>query len=219
VGGSAAQAIELGLAAFAIAFTGAMMPGPLLTVAIEHTVRRGGFSAMLLLVGHALLEAVLLLGLAFGFNKVLLLPPVTAGLSLAGGAFLVWMGAGMLVDIARGRLTLSFDASESEPSRLGPVLRGAAVSLANPYWAIWWATIGLKLASDAIRIGPLAIGTFFIGHEAADFAWYAVVVAAVSGGRRFLSDRAYRWILGVCACFLLYLGVTFAVAGLRAALQ
>jgi threonine/homoserine/homoserine lactone efflux protein len=207
VGGSAAQAIELGLAAFAIAFTGAMMPGPLLTVAIEHTVRRGGFSAMLLL------------GLAFGLNKVLLLPPVTAGLSLAGGAFLVWMGAGMLVDIARGRLTLSFDASESEPSRLGPVLRGAAVSLANPYWAIWWATIGLKLASDAIRIGPLAIGTFFIGHEAADFAWYAVVVAAVSGGRRFLSDRAYRWILGVCACFLLYLGVTFAVAGLRAALQ
>jgi threonine/homoserine/homoserine lactone efflux protein len=77
--------------------------------------------------------------------------------------------------------------------------------------------IGLKLASDAIRIGPLAIGTFFVGHEIADFAWYAVVVVAVSSGRRFMSDRAYRWIIGACAVFLLYLGVTFFVAGARAA--
>jgi threonine/homoserine/homoserine lactone efflux protein len=217
VGASLAPALELGLAAFVIAFTGAMMPGPLLTVAIEHTVRRGGLSAMLLLVGHALLEALLLLGLAFGLNKVLLLPAVTAGLSLVGGAFLVWMGAGMLIDIARGRMRLSLDSAQGPTSRLGPVLRGAAVSLSNPYWAIWWATIGLKLASDAIRIGPLAIGTFFIGHELADFAWYAVVVVAVSTGRRFMSERVYRWIIGTCALFLLYLGVTFAVAGVRAA--
>jgi threonine/homoserine/homoserine lactone efflux protein len=216
--GSLAPALELGLAAFAIAFTGAMMPGPLLTVAIEHTIRRGGFSAMLLLVGHALLEALLLLGLAFGLNKVLLLPPVTAGLSLVGGAFLVWMGAGMLADIARGRLKLALDGGQGPTSRFGPVLRGAAVSLSNPYWAMWWATIGLKLASDAIRIGPVAVGTFFLAHEAADFAWYAVVIAAVSSGRNLVSERAYRWIIGACAVFLLYLGVTFIVTGVRATL-
>jgi len=198
-----------------IAFTGAMMPGPLLTVAIEHTIRRGGFSAILLLVGHALLEAVLLIGLAFGLSRVLLLPEVTAGLSLAGGAFLVWMGGGMLYDIARGRLRLVLEAEQPARSRLGPVVRGAVVSLSNPYWAIWWATIGLKLASDAIRIGPLAVGAFFLGHEAADFAWYAVVIAAVSTGRRFMSDRVYRWILGACALLLLYLGATFVIAGVR----
>jgi threonine/homoserine/homoserine lactone efflux protein len=120
VGASITPALELGLAAFVIAFTGAMMPGPLLTVAIEHTVRRGGLSAMLLLVGHALLEALLLLGLAFGLNKILLLPAVTAGLSLVGGAFLVWMGAGMLTDIARGRMRLSLDSAQGPTSRLGP---------------------------------------------------------------------------------------------------
>jgi threonine/homoserine/homoserine lactone efflux protein len=217
VGASLAPALELGLAAFAIAFTGAMMPGPLLTVAIEHTVRRGGFSAMLLLVGHALLEALLLLGLAFGLNRILLMPSVSAGLSLVGGVFLLWMGGGMLLDTARGRITLALDPDRGPTSRFGPVLRGAAVSLANPYWALWWATIGLKLASDAIRIGPLAVGAFFVGHEAADFAWYAVVVAAVASGRRFMSDASYRWAIAICAVFLLYLGVTFIVAGVRAA--
>lgn len=210
-----APALEIGLAAFVIAFTGAMMPGPLLTVTVEHTIRRGGFSAMLLLVGHALLEALLLLGLAWGLDRILLLPAVTRGLSLVGGAFLLWMGGGMLLDVARDRLRLSLDAGDrGEGSRLGPIARGAAVSLSNPYWAIWWATIGLKLASDALKVGPLAVGAFFIGHEAADFAWYALVVTAVATGRRFISQRAYRATIGVCAVFLLYLGGVFVAGGL-----
>jgi threonine/homoserine/homoserine lactone efflux protein len=207
-------ALAIGASAFVIALTGAMAPGPLLTVAIAHTVRRGGWSAMLLLVGHALLEAALLVGLAFGLGRFLLVPAVTATLSVAGGVFLLVTGGGMLLDIARGRLKLSLDAEE-DTSRAGPVFRGAAVSLANPYWAIWWATVGLKLASDSLKVGPIAVGAFFIGHEAADFAWYALVVAAVRSGRHLLSDRVYRVVIGVCAAFLVGIGVTFVVSGFR----
>jgi threonine/homoserine/homoserine lactone efflux protein len=65
MGEAIGPALAIGASAFVIALTGAMAPGPLLTVTIAHTVRRGGWSAMLLLVGHALLEAVLLVGLAF----------------------------------------------------------------------------------------------------------------------------------------------------------
>jgi threonine/homoserine/homoserine lactone efflux protein len=214
MGDAIGPALAIGASAFVIALTGAMAPGPLLTVTIAHTVRRGGWSAMLLLVGHALLEAVLLVGLAFGLGRFLLIPEVTAALSIVGGVFLLVTGGGMLIDIARGRLKLSLDAAE-DTSRAGPVFRGAAISLSSPYWAIWWATIGLKLASDSLKAGPLAVGAFFLGHEAADFAWYALVVAAVSSGRHLLSDRLYRLVIGVCAAFLLYLGVTFLAAGLR----
>jgi threonine/homoserine/homoserine lactone efflux protein len=108
---------------------------------------------------------------------------------------------------------LDLAAGARRPSRLGPVARGAAVSLANPYWVIWWATIGLKLASDSIAIGPAGVGAFFLGHELADFAWYFAVALAVASGRRFLSDRVYRAMIGVCATFLLYLGVRFVVVG------
>lgn len=209
-------ALQLGAAAFAIALTGAMAPGPLLTVVVEQTIRHGKGAAMLLMVGHALLEAVLLVGLAFGLQRFLLLPAVTTGLSLVGGAFLAIMGAWMVADAVRGRITLALSsgAQAAAPSRMGPVLRGAAVSLSNPYWVIWWATVGLKLASDSIAVGPIGVAAFFLGHELADFAWYFAVALAVASGRRFLSDRVYRVVIGGCALFLVYLGVTFVVAGM-----
>ncbi len=207
-------ALRIGATAFLIALTGAMAPGPLLTVSIEHTIRRGGPSAMMLLVGHALLEAALLVGLAFGLRRVLVSPGVTVALSLLGGTFLLWMGGGMLLDAVRGRLTLSMEPGTST-SRLGPVLRGAVVSLSNPYWIIWWAVVGLKLASDALAIGPLAVGAFFVGHELADFGWYGIVIGLVATGRRFVSDRVYRVVIGVCATALLYIGLTFVWTGLQ----
>jgi threonine/homoserine/homoserine lactone efflux protein len=205
--------VQLGATAFVIALTGAMAPGPLLTVAIEHTVSRGRLQAMLLMVGHAALEAVLLVGLAFGLQRILLMPAVTTSLSLVGGAFLLWMGSTMLRDAVTGRLRLDLEARETTASTAGPVLKGAAVSLANPYWVLWWATIGLTLASRAIRIGPGAVAAFFIGHEAADFAWYAIVIWAVSSGRHLISERVYRIVIGCCAALLVYLGVRFVLAG------
>jgi threonine/homoserine/homoserine lactone efflux protein len=208
-----AAVARLGGAAFVIALTGAMAPGPLLTVTIAETVRRGRRSALLLLVGHALLEAVLLVGFAFGLQEFLGRETVTTALALIGGAFLVWMGGSLLWDAANGHLTLELEA-EDAPSRFGPVATGAAVSLSNPYWTIWWVTIGVKLASDGLALGPAGVGAFFIGHELADFAWYALVIVGVHSGRRFLSDRVYRWVIGVCAAFLVYLGATFVVSAL-----
>jgi threonine/homoserine/homoserine lactone efflux protein len=214
--------IGIGASAFVIALTGAMMPGPLLTVTIEHVVTRGRMHAVLLMVGHALLEALLLVGLAFGLQRFLTLPAVTVALGLVGGGFLLWMGATMMRDAVKDRLMLTLTAEApgaSSGSRLGPVLRGAAVSLANPYWTLWWATVGLAWAARAIAVGPAAVVAFFIGHEAGDFAWYLAVIAAVHSGRRFLSGTTYRLLVGMCAAFLLLLGlffiITVGIGGMR----
>lgn len=208
---------RLGAAAFLIALTGAMAPGPFLTVTITETARSGRRAALLLLAGHALLEAVLLAGFAFGLQQFLRRPAVGTALALLGGAFLVWMSADLLVGVVRRRLSLSAAGEQamSAPARFGGVLRGAAVSLSNPYWTLWWATIGVKLASDALVAGPLGIAAFFLGHEAADFAWYVLVAQGVHSGRRFLSDRVYRGLLGACGILLLALGASFVLAGVR----
>ena len=207
------EALALGGAAFLVALSGAMAPGPYLTVTITRTITRGRLSAALMLVGHAALEGLLLVGFAFGLQNFLTRPTVTSILAIVGGAVLIWMGQGFLRGAIKGTIVPSTDAPVVE-SRLGPVLHGAAVSLSNPYWTLWWATIGVKLASDALAIGPVGVLAFFIGHELADIAWYGLVIVAVSGGRHVLSDRPYRLIIGVCAVFLLYLGIRFALDGL-----
>ncbi|MDA0301874.1 MAG: LysE family transporter, partial [Chloroflexi bacterium] len=94
-------------------------------------------------------------------------------------------------------------------------LLGIAVSVANPYWLIWWATVGTKLTVDSLHIGwsgPLAV---FLGHIVSDLLWLTFVAGFVGSGSRWLGDRVYRGLLGACAAFLLVLGVLFVVSGAR----
>lgn len=203
-------ALALGGSAFLIGLTGAMAPGPYLTVTITRTVTRGPRSAALMLVGHAVLEGLLLVGFAFGLQEILASTHVHTVLSGVGGIFLVWMGSGLLRGAVTGTIRIDSSEKRSE-SRMGPVLHGAAVSLSNPYWTLWWATIGVKLAADGLAIGPLGVAAFFIGHQLADVTWYGLVITATARGKRVLSDRPYRIIIGACALFLLYLGVRFVL--------
>jgi len=205
--------LQLGLAAFVIGLSGAMSPGPYLTVTIARTLREGRLSAFLMLVGHALLEAVLLVGFAFGLASVLKMPTVSRVMSLLGGAVLIWMGAALVRGAWRGTISADLHAAE-EPSALGPVAHGAMVSLSNPYWTLWWATIGVTLAMRGLEFGPVGVVAFFLGHELADLAWYSIVIVAVSSGRHLLSDRVYRVIMGGLGAFLLYLGGSFVAGAL-----
>ena len=213
--GQLAQALALGGAAFVVGLSGAMSPGPYLTVTITRTLTHGRLSAALMLVGHALLEGILLVGFAFGLQNVLRHPTVAAGLALVGGAILLWMGQDLLRGALSGAIVPAARPAAAE-SRFGPILQGVTVSLSNPYWTLWWATIGVKLASDGLAIGPIGVVAFFIGHELADVAWYGFVIAAVSRGRGLLAERPYRLAIGALAVFLLYLGTRFALDGLGA---
>ena len=79
---------------------------------------------------------------------------------------------------------------------------GIVMSAANPYWIIWWATIGLGYILRSKEYGIIGILVFFCGHLLADLAWYALISTAVGKGRSFFSDHIYRGIIGVCAGFL-----------------
>lgn len=205
-------ALALGANAFLVGLSGAMAPGPYLTVTIARTLREGRLSAMLMLVGHAALEGVLLVGFAFGLQRFLVRDDVSAVLAIIGGAVLLWMGQGLLRGAISGVVKLDTTLAETpREQRFGPIMHGAVVSASNPYWTLWWATIGVKLAADGLAIGPLGVAAFFLGHQLADVVWYAAVVSAVCAGKRLLSDTVYRSVIGACAVFLLYLGTRFVL--------
>jgi len=207
-----AQALQLGAQAFVVGLSGAMSPGSFLTVTIARTMQRGAFSAMLLLVGHALLEATLLVGFAFGLQRVLKLPAVTVGLAVVGGGVLLWMGSALLRGATSGRIAADLEVVEDAAmsrSAVGAISQGAIVSLSNPYWTLWWATIGVKLAADGLAIGPIGVLAFFIGHQLADISWYTFVIVVVSRGKHLLTPRSYCIIMGVLGGALLYMGARF----------
>ncbi len=205
---SASLALIFG-SSFIIAFSGALMPGPLLTATVAESSRRGFIAGPLLIAGHGILElaliAALLLGLAPFFQK----PTVFVAIALAGAGILLFMAVGML----RSLPTLSLSVPASSRRNAHPVASGILMSLANPYWSIWWATIGLGYILYSLKFGFWGILFFFAGHILADLAWYSFISAAVAGGRRFLTDRVYRGLIAVLAVFLLGFAAYFAYAG------
>ena len=136
---------------------------------------------------------------------------------------LLWMAVGMAREVGTLRLEIRGKAANSESpgrgndSRAGvfrPVLSGVVASISNPYWTIWWATIGLGYLVISRELGAAGIALFFAGHILADAAWYLFIGFAVSAGRRRFTDRVYRWIVGSCALFLFFFAVSFGYFGM-----
>jgi threonine/homoserine/homoserine lactone efflux protein len=195
---------------FMLAFSGAMMPGPLLTATISESTRRGSLTGPLLILGHAVLELGMLLLLLVGLAPLLQQDMVFAAIALIGAGILAWMATNMFRSLPT--LTVNWDAHQD---RSGPLISiGILMSLSNPYWTIWWATIGLGYLVSCRALGAPGIAAFFLGHIAGDFVWYTLISVLVAKGRRLLTDRVYRGLICVCAVFLACFACYFAYTGI-----
>lgn len=204
----------LGIAgsSFLLGFSGACMPGPMLTVTVVETTRRGPWAGPLLVIGHALLEIVVVGLLLIGCGELLADRTFFTGVAIVGAVMLLWMSYGML----RGLPGLSLQLSPCDVARKGlhPLVNGALVSLANPYFTLWWATIGLGYLVVAHQAGIAGVTVFYVFHILADLAWYALVSFSFHYGRSLLNDRSYRGMVAVCALFLAGFACYFAYAGI-----
>lgn len=181
-----------------VAFSGAMMPGPLLTVTISESSRRGAIAGPALMVGHALLEMILVVGLLLGLGPFLKNELFFLVIAFVGGSIMFWMAWGMFKSIP----TLSVQTSSTAERKNNLLVAGALMSLANPYWIIWWATIGIGYIVHAQQFGYWGIAFFYFGHITGDFVWYSAVSIGISKGKRIFTDKVYRILIGICGSFL-----------------
>ncbi len=198
------------------------MPGPLLAVTVRDTSRQGFLAAPLLVLGHGILEAGLLALILLGLAEWVRGEGATTVIALAGAGMLLWMAGGMAREVGTLRFDVRKRETDPEPAggigggraeRMRPVLSGIVASISNPYWTIWWATVGLGYLVLSRKLGTVGIALFFAGHILADAVWYLFVGFAVSAGRTLFTDRVYRWIVGSCALFLFFFAVSFGVFG------
>jgi threonine/homoserine/homoserine lactone efflux protein len=194
---------------FVVALSGALMPGPLLTITLSESARRGFIAGPLIVLGHGILELILVLLLLLGLAPLLNNDYVVGSVGLVGAVVLVWMAVGMI----RTLPSLTLQRVTAGKQSVHPVWAGILMSLANPYWTIWWATIGLGYILYSLKLGLLGAIAFFVGHILADLVWYAAVSLTVAHGRRFMSDRIYRGIIACCAVALLVFGIYFGFSG------
>lgn len=194
------------LSSFIVAFSGALVPGPLFTITVGESVKRGFIAGPLIILGHGILELILVLLLVMGVTPFLAGEGIKIAIAVTGGVILLIMGGMMIKDAAGARLVMT---TGRNGGGLHPVISGIVGSLSNPYWLIWWATVGLGYLVSSVKYGFVGVAAFFAGHIAADLAWYSLLALAVSKGRRLIRDRGYRLMLYGCGFFLIAFGGWF----------
>lgn len=194
-----------------IGLTGALMPGPMLSVTVAESYKRGFWAGPVMVCGHAvpeLIVAILFTSVLKGFDKNTLAIGLT---SVIGGAFLVWLAADIFLEVRRG---VTVDLSSKREVGWGPFFAGIRTSVSNPGWIIWWATIGATYILKSWKHGVPGLVFFFTGHILADFIWYSLVSFLVSRGRGRISDRVYHVVLVVCSLMVLGFAVLFIATGI-----
>ena len=176
-----------------ISLSGVIVPGPLLAVTIAKGPE-GPHAGVWVGLGHGIVEMPLIALIALGFGRLFSSVPFTLVVGVHGGAMLVYLGAG----IVRARGELSTGAGNL-PYRALP--SGALATLMNPYFFIWWATVGAALVVRAAAWGTTGLVLFGLVHWSCDLGWYWLVTAALSrGGSR--AGRVPR-VVYLCAGVLL----------------
>ena len=185
-----------------ISLSGVMAPGPI-TAATLAAGERNRHAGTWICIGHIAVEFPLIVLLAAGLGTFLESKGMRAGIGLIGGVLLLLMGVQLLASLRKSE-NGSAASVERHPFWIGVVLSGA-----NPYFILWWATVGLTLTSRAMEFGILVLVLFALVHWLCDLGWLEVLSFAGFKGSQAFGNRSQKTISAICAVMLLGFGVKF----------
>jgi threonine/homoserine/homoserine lactone efflux protein len=196
------EVIEILAMAFTIGLTGALAPGPTLVATVNSSLKSGWTAGPKVALGHALVELFVFLLIVMGLAAAA--QQYSRFIAVLGGLALIAFG---LLTV-KGSKKASLDTPTSNSAQ-NPYLAGVLTSAANPYFWIWWLSIGGAMVIDGLKGGLFLACLFMIGHWGADFGWYTLVSASLDKGRKVLSEVNYQRILALCGCFLIVFGLYY----------
>jgi len=189
-----------------ISLSGVMAPGPLFAVTVTKG-SRDKLAGVLISFGHGIIEFPLMFLIYFGFAWLLASSIAYQIISLVGGLILIYMGLHMLKTREEAKMEFSY-------SRYGSLVSGILATGANPYFILWWATIGFALVINASVYGFLGFLIFAITHWSCDLLWNTFVCATVFKSRRFWTKRVSQIVFGFCFLVLIGFGMWFLISAL-----
>ncbi|ABX12542.1 LysE family transporter [Nitrosopumilus maritimus] len=198
------QFFEFAVLVIVISASGVMAPGPLFAANISYGLREGAKSGVKMATGHAIVELPLVILLGIGVFSLESFPEFRTIISILGAITLFVFAALQIRTVLKEK-----ELSITNPKQ-GALITGVLLSGLNPFFIIWWLTIGFKLISDAMMIWAFSGMLIMFGlHIWMDFAWLGGISFLASKSVKILSNKNYKILMIGLSGMLIYFGITF----------
>ena len=200
------QIIEFAVTVIIVSASGVMAPGPLFAANIAYGLQEGGKSGIKMAIGHTIVELPLVILLGIGVLSFEIFPEFRTVISILGASTL-FVFAGIQI-----KTTVQKKDTRVFATRYNAVLTGITLSALNPFFIIWWLSIGLKLISDAMLIWAfVGIIVVFLLHIWMDLVWLYSVARIASKSSKILSNKNYKILMIGLSVMLIYFGISFII--------
>jgi len=190
----------LAIQVIAVSASGALSPGPLTIATIALGARGGWRSGILVSLSHTLFELPYLVVLVFAFNVLTgFLRASVSILAVVGALVILYFAYLLLRDAYRG---VNLNTSNTLIST-NPLIVGFMFTALNPYFLIWWLSIGMTLIAQIQNIGLTSLVIIYPAHVWLDFAWLSIVAGLSKRGSKALSLRGQRIMLATLGVILI----------------
>ena len=196
--------IEFAIIVIIISASGVMSPGPLFAANITYGLKQGTKAGIKIAIGHSIVELPLVILLGIGIFSLEIFPEFKTIISILGAITL------FVFAFIQIKSTLKKNKKSETKLKQGPIITGVLLSALNPFFIIWWLTIGLKLISDAMAIWAfVGILIVFVLHVWMDFVWLGATAFLISKSKKIISNTNYKIIMLALSVILIYFGITF----------
>ena len=189
--------------------SGALAPGPLSFGILMQGSKEGARSGFSCAVGHTLVEFPLVLALALGLLAAASQPTIKAVIGLVGGLGLIGFGVLQIYGTLKSK-TESGEKTRARNLPVSSVVLGLALTGLNPYFILWWLTIGSVLIVQALAFAAIiGVLIMYIAHVWMDYAFLTSLAYFAKKGRNIAGSKYYKLLLTAFGLILVYYGMTF----------
>jgi len=200
------QFFEFAILVIIVSVSGVMAPGPLFAANVSYGLKGGAKTGIKMAIGHTIVELPLVILLGIGVFSLEIFPEFRTIISILG-AITLFVFATLQIKTA-----LRKEKTKISNPKQGPLVAGILLSALNPFFIIWWLSIGFKLISDAMILWSFGgILIMFVLHIWMDFVWLGAVSFFASKSSGILSNRNYKVLMLGISGMLVYFGITFLI--------
>ncbi len=183
------------------------MPGLMFGVTLAKAVK-SPLAGVFMSLGHAVVEVPVILLMYFGFGRFFQASLVQFVLSLVGGGMIVWLGVTMF----RARTGLVNGARDLPHNAF---TAGILTSGLNPFFLLWWATVGSMLIMKFLDFGLTGLALLTVVHWLCDLIWLSFISITVYKTHSLWGRKFQKRLFTGCSLLLAGFGIWYMIQGIQ----